>query len=1085
MNSIFTFFAKRHILAGLITVTILLLGLNSFRTLRRDQYPDMDMGRLLFTTTYPGAAPEDVELNVTNKIEDSLKLVTGIDRVVSTSTENVSWVDVFIDPDVKDMGKVKQNIRDAVGRITDFPAEVTESPEIDDITTALIPIIEVGLTADLPYGELREIARRFEKKLKEVPGVSYLYPYGYRAREVKVEVNPAALSNYQIPLRDIIMAIETRNIRQTGGTFESYTSEKNVVTLAQFKEPVEVGDVIIRSTFEGPQIRVKDLAIVSEDFEDAFTKTRIKGMEAISFLVFKKETADIIKTTDAVKKLIQEESAKGLFAAIGEPAVEPVATLSFFSRLKNLVTGEQPELAVSSSGPVRIVLANDASIYVRNRFQIVAVNAGIGLILVLIVLTVFLNLRTAFWVALGIPVATLGVFFLMPIFNIFLDSISLTSLILVMGIIVDDGIIISENISRHREMGKPPLEAAVHGVREVFFPVLTTVLTTFLAFAPMLFIKGVMGKFVSVIPLTVSLALFISLSEAVFALPAHLVKGMEKSQRRAVRRRRVVRDSSTQGVQRKAMRKWFEGLRQAYRRFCHGFLKYRYLLVVLFIALFAVAVLYAVKSMDFILFPSKGADRFQINVELPMGSSLEATALKLKEIEDVVQQLPEQELEAFLTRIGTAGWPPYGQAENYAMVMVALTPYSDRVRSADEIVEELRGKTDRLQGLAKIVYAVDTGGLPVGKPINLRVSGTDDKVRKQLVDELVSYLESIDGVKDIDRDDIRGKDQLEIKIKYSRLARFGLTAADVAQNVRIAFDGQVVTSLRDGDEDIDFRVKLTQTALKNEQFLLNLPIPNRQGRLIRLAEVASLVSGPGPNSYRHYDGERTTTVVADVDKEIVTPLTVTEAALENLDVEHNWPGMSIAVGGEAEETEEAVVSLAVTFIIAFIGIYFLLVLLFNSFSQPFLVMIAIPFGFVGVIIALVLHGEPLGFMAITGLIGLAGVVVNDSLVLVSHLNVLRRQKPEANIRELAAEGTADRLRAILLTTFTTVAALIPLAYGIGGYDLYMAPMALTLGWGLLLATPLTLILVPSLYMIREDIVRLFKRKKQENSHEAY
>jgi multidrug efflux pump subunit AcrB len=1078
MNSFFTFFAKRHILAGLLTVTILLLGFNSFRTLKRDQFPDMDLGRLLISTTYPGAAPEDVELNVTNKIEDSLKLVAGIERVVSTSTENISWVDIFIDPDVKDMATVKQKILDAVGKITDFPDEVTESPEIEDITTAAIPIIEVGLSAELPYSEIREIARRFEKKLKDVPGVSYLFPYGYRAREVKVEVDPVALSNYQIPLRDIILAIEARNIRQAGGTFESYTSEKNVVTLAQFKEPIEVGDVIVRSTFEGPQIRVKDLAIVRENFEDTFMKTRIKGMEAISFLVFKKETADIIKTTDAIKKLIKEESALGLLADTREPAVEPVAAPSFFVRLKNLVTGEQPELTVSPSGPVRVVLANDASIYVRNRFQIVTVNAGIGLVLVLVVLTIFLNLRTAFWVALGIPVATMGVFFLMPIFNIFLDSMSLTSLILVMGIIVDDGIIISENISRHREMGKSPLEAAVQGVREVFFPVLTTVLTTFLVFVPMLFIKGVMGKFVFVIPLTIILALFVSLSESVIALPAHLMKGMEKAQRRAEKRRGVVQDSSTQGVQRKAMRRWFDGLRQVYRRFCYGFLKFRYLLVILFIALFVVAVLYTVKSMDFILFPSKGADRFQINVELPMGSSLEATSTKLGEIEDIVQQLPAQELEAFLTRIGTAGWPPYGRAENYAMIMIALAPYSDRVRSADEIVEELRGKTDRLQGFAKIVYAIDAGGLPVGKPINLRISGTEDKVREQLVDELVAYLESIDGVKDIDRDDVRGKDQLEIKINYSRLARFGLTAADVAQNVRIAFDGQVVTSLRDGVEDVGFRVKLTKTALKNEQFLLDLPIPNRQGRLIRLGEVASLVSGPGPNSYRHYDGERTTTVVADVDKEIVAPLAVTESALKHFDVEQNWPGMSIAVGGEAAETEEAVVSLAVTFIVAFIGIYFLLVLLFNSFSQPILVMIAIPFGFVGVIVALAVHGEPLGFMAITGLIGLAGVVVNDSLVLVNHLNVLRTQKPDSNIRELVAEGTADRLRAILLTTFTTVAALIPLAYGIGGYDLYMAPMALTLGWGLLFATPLTLILIPCLYAIGGDLRRLLRKKEK-------
>ncbi|MFX0145583.1 MAG: efflux RND transporter permease subunit, partial [Candidatus Hodarchaeota archaeon] len=738
MNSIFSFFAKRHILAGLITVMILLLGINSFRTLRKDLYPHMDFGQMVIFTTYPGAAPEDVELNVTNKIEDSLKPVTGIDYVTSTSTENLSWVNVFIDPEVKDTDKVKQNIRDAVGRVTDFPVEVTETPEIVDITTAEIPIIEVGLASDLPYGELREIARHFENKLKEVPGVSYFEKYGYRAREVKVEVNPSALRRYQIPLREIILAIEARNIRQTGGTFESFTSEKNVVTLAQFKEPMEVGDVIVRSTFEGPQIRVKDLAIVREDFEDESIKTRMAGMEAISFLVFKKETADIIKTTNAIKKLIEEESGKGLMAGTREIAVEPAVVPSIFGRLKSFVTGEQPTSTVTRYGPVRFMLANDTSIHVRNRFQIVANNAVIGLVLVLLVLTIFLNLRTAFWVAMGIPVATLGVFFLMPFFDTFLDTLSLTSLILVLGIIVDDGIIISENISRHREMGKPPLKAAVDGIQEVFFPVLTTVLTTFLAFLPMFFMKGIMGKFVFVVPLTVSLALFISLLEAVVALPAHLVKGMDKSQRRVSKRLGVVQDSSAPGVQRQAVRKWFDGLRNAYRGFCYRFLKVRYLLVVLFFGLLVIAVMHAARNMEFILFPSEGADRVHINVELPMGASLEATSEKIMEIEDTVRQLPEQELESFLTRTGTAGWPPYGQAENYAIVMIALTPYSDRVRSADEIVEELRSKTDRLEGFEKIVYNIDTGGPPVGKPVNLRISGNDDSVRKQLVDELVA-----------------------------------------------------------------------------------------------------------------------------------------------------------------------------------------------------------------------------------------------------------------------------------------------------------------------------------------------------------
>ncbi len=344
-------------------------------------------------------------------------------------------------------------------------------------------------------------------------------------------------------------------------------------------------------------------------------------------------------------------------------------------------------------------------------------------------------------------------------------------------------------------------------------------------------------------------------------------------------------------------------------------------------------------------------------------------------------------------------------------------------------------------------------------------------------DEVITLLASIDGVKDINRDDIRGKDQLEINIDYSKLAGLGLTVAEVARNVRAAYDGELVTSMRDGAEELRFRVQLSREARRDERFLLDLPIPNQQGRLIRLRAAAALRTGPGLNAYRHYQGERATTITADVDTDVTTPLKATTEVLSKINLEKDWPGTEIIVGGEAGESRKAIVRLAVTFIIALLGIYFLLVLLFDSFTQPLLVIVAIPFGLTGVIIALVLHGEPLGFLAMTGVIGLVGVVVNDSLVLVSHINGLAKQKTGMGLRELVAQGTANRLRAILLTTLTTAAGVLPLAYGIGGYDLYMAPMALTLGYGLLFATPLTLVLVPSLYLIGSDIGRIIKRKR--------
>jgi multidrug efflux pump subunit AcrB len=1055
MKKIFEFFSRRHVLASLFTIAVLVLGVNSARTLKRDIIPEVDFGEMLITTVYPGASPEDVELNVTNKIEDELKGVTGIDRITSTSMENMSVINVTLDINVKDLEEVKTDIRDAVGRVTDFPEEVTESPMIEEFDTSQIEIIEVGLTGEMLYRELRELAKEFEKALKSVPGVARVEKYGYLAREIKVELLPRRLELYQVPMRDIIQAIEARNIRLTGGTFESYTSEKNVVTLAQFREPYEVGNVIVRTTFEGPVIRVKDLALIRDDFESPAVLSRMNGKEAISFLVYKTENADIIRTVNAIKKMIRDESRGP------EPAASGGFPLSAaFSNSIRLFHGKGDMVETYRYRGADVLFAQDQSRFVQNRFKIVLTNGVFGLLFVLITLSIFLNLRTAFWVAVGIPVSITGVFFLLPFFGRFLDTISLASLVLVIGIIVDDGIIISESIYYRRSVGDSPLEAAVNGTRNVFSPVVTTVLTTFLAFAPMLFLKGIFGKFVFVIPLTVSLALFISIGESAFALPAHLVRGMEKS---------------TKGAQRDATRKWFNSLRKFYRKFASAFLKFRYPIVVLFVGVFVASLWYARSNMEFILFPSTGSDTFFIDLEMPTGTSLEATSEKVREVEKLVEDLPKGELENYVTRIGTLQ-EQLGRAEHYAYLVVGLTPFSERVRDATVIVEDLREKINGIEGIEKLTFVVFRYGPPVGKPITLRIIGTDDEKRKELADTIVSYLGEVRGVKDIDRDDKQGKEQIEIKIDYTRLARLGLTVADIAQNVRIAYDGEVVTSIRDGDEDVDFRVQFTPEARRDVSFLRNLVIPNRQGRLIALKNVARLFIGPGPNAFRHFDGIRATTVTADVDQEVTTPLGVTIPLVREMNVRKNWPGMELSVGGEAEESMESIRNLAFTFIIAFVGIYFLLILLFNSFWQPFMVIAAIPFGIVGVIVALILHGEPLSFLAIIGTIGLAGVVVNDSLVLVDHLNELRKQYPERALRDVVALGTANRLRAIILTTLTTVAGVLPLAYGIGGTDYFISPMALALGYGLLFATPLTLVLIPCLYMIWNDIGGLFKKR---------
>jgi multidrug efflux pump subunit AcrB len=1021
MKPFFKFFAERHLLAILITLMIILLGYNTFRTIRRDMFPEVDFGEMFINTRYPGASPEDVELNVTNKIEEQLKEVTGVKTMTSVSMENISFIDVIIDPNAKDQEKVKTEIRDAVGRVTDLPEEVTEAPLVTELKTTIFPVIEVGVAGDLPYAELREIAKGLEKNLVNVSGVSSVTKLGYQAREIKIEVSPDAMRKYQIPLGEIIAAVQARNIRSTGGSFESYTSEKNLVTLAQFEDPLEVREVIVRSTFEGPLILVKDLAVVKDDFEDPRVLSRMNGQAAISFLVNKKETADAIRTVDAVKELLRSESQR------------------------------LPE-------GVDILLTDDFSRYVRNRFSVVQNNGLIGLALVLIVLGVFLNFRVALWVAMGIPVALLGVIFLLPLFGAYLDSIALAAMIMVIGIIVDDAIIIAENIQKHRERGEPPLKSAVEGITEVYGPVLTTILTTFIAFAPLFLMTGILGKFVFVIPLVISLALFVSLIEATVALPSHLIMGLPG-----------------EGCQpgKAGSRGWFLRLQEPFRRFIFKILRLRYILVFLAVVTLGVSLWYAGNYMKFSLFPSQMAEEFYIFIDLPTGSSLQATSEKVEEIEALVMGLPQGELESFSTRIGEKeGWYQVGENENWAVVSVNLTPFSERDRNADQIVEELRAKTDELPGYDEIVYYIEAGGPPVGRAITLRVVGADDALRTALADSVVAYMAFFGGIKDIERDDKLGKEQVEIKINYDKLSRLGLTVADIAQNVRIAYDGQTVTSVRYGDEDVDFRILLQEKVRTGTKYLSDLPIPNQRGRLIPLKEVAWFQTGPGPSNYYHFDGDRAITITADIVKDQTTSLEATQAILSHFQLDSDWPGMRFEVGGEAEETQESMASLARAFILAIIGIYFILILLFNKLTQPLMVMTAIPFGIAGVIFAFALHGESLGFVAIMGIIGLGGVVVNDSLVLVNHINRLHRQNPDESIKRIVSQGSADRLRAVVLTTLTTVGGVLPLAYGFGGTDAYMAPMCLALAYGLLFATPITLILVPSLYVIRYDIGRV-------------
>jgi multidrug efflux pump subunit AcrB len=1027
MSRLFEFFIKRHLLANALTIMIILGGIYVALTINREEMPNTDTGTVLIKTTYPSASPEDVELNITNKIEDSLMDVLGIKSIISSSFENFSSINIVIAEEA-DEDETFREIQENIVSISDFPKDAG-IPKVIQKNPALRSILEVGLTSPtLNYSELRSYASQFEKKLLEVPGVASISKSGYRNREVRIEVSPDKMVQFNVSMDDILQSIDSYNIRIAGGSLESYTSQKNVVTLAKFRDPMEVGEVILKTFSNGSVIKVKDVSLILDDFEEETLITKINGVTTISFNVVKHPNADIIRTVDEIKKFISKEKE---------------------------VTNDS----------IQYLLSNDSSIGVFDKFEIVKNNGLMGLLLVLLVLAIFLNIRSAFWVSMGIPLSLLGVLLIFQVFNIDLDSLTMAAMVLVLGIIVDDAIVITENIFRHREKGASPLEAAVNGLKEVALPVFTTVATTALAFLPMFFINGKMGKFVVVIPLTVTIAMSVSIFESYFILPAHLMPGLKG------------KNGSRFG------RNWFQPIRNNFEKALNKLLQLRYVWVFLALVILVITISYA-SSFKFVLF-KKGKNTESINatIEMPIGTSLDATAKSVEKVEMIIDSLPENEINSYITTIGSGGFRT-SLGPHLANIRINLEPGSKLTRSVQEISLEIRNKISAINDISIFSLGTKRKGPNTGEPIEVMIKGSDDILRNKLTEDVISFLNQFEGVTDIARDDKSGKEEIQIKLKNLSLARNGLTAKDVAQTIRTAYEGQVATSTRYGEEEVSFRVILKKQYRKDITYLKQLKIKNKNGKFINLEEVADFDVESGLYAWFHDGGERTFTITGSIAEDQITPLEIMDALRKRFsNTVKEYPGIRLDIGGEAQQSQEAITEILISFGFAALGIYFLLMLLFNSVSQPLIVILTIPFGIVGAILVFGLHGiTQISFFAGIGFVGLGGVVVNDALVMVDHLNHLKQKTIKGtNLTKLIATGAADRLRPVTLTTITTVFGLLPLTYGIGGEDTMMGPMAMALGYGLLFATPIILILLPCLYMIREDINSLFSRISNKNT----
>lgn len=1003
MHNFIAYFAERSFLARVITIMVLAIGIGSLGILKLQELPDVAFPEAEIITQYPGASAQDIELNITNKIEKELRSVQGIVQFTSNSVNGQSLITLELEEN-GDLAKIVREIQQAVDSVSDLPKDISAPPLVRQESTSSFQILTFGITTAGDYAELQAYSRDFEKQLRSLPGVGSVSMAGFREREFWIEVNPNKVRRYQLTFDDVITAINNRNLSLSGGLVRSNklaekASEQRIVTLTQIATTTELAQTVIKVLPSGALVRLGDVAQVTDNFEKATELGLINGQPAILFEVSKSASADIRATIANVQALFAKEEARlqGRFAF-----------------------------------PIALNLGEDMD----DKFSIVSTNGGIGLILVLLILSLVLKRQVAFWVSVSIPFCVLGVMAILPALGMNLDSITLAALLLVIGIIVDDSVIIAESIYQEKEQGSAAINAAVNGTVKVIKPILASLTTTALVFIPMFFIPGVLGLAIAVIPLTVIAALLFSLAECTLTLPAHLADSLAKLDKKAQHSSAAQQDK-------------FQVVIQAYQRLLTRCINWKRSVVLLSIAVFACSLL-LLGQLKIDLFPSGSAKYIEVYTEVNPGTPLADIRHHHQALESAIELLPENELVSYeLT---------YGAPTTTGRII--LTNAEQRERSADEVANDLNAQLVDIGNIKLVKFTVDAGGPPPGEPVEIRVIGQDLDDRNATVTRLMQWMRDRDGLDKVTNSEALKDPQLQIMPQYEWLARYGLTVNDLATTLRIAFDGDSVTTTWLGDEEVNLRVLLDSEHRSLEK-LVNTNIYTSTGEQVPLKRLAEVKSVQAPREIQHFNGDRQVLVTAQITDEELEPGAIAEEISQALAAEIP-SNIRIEVGGEAEETEETLGGIAVAFPASMLAIYFVLAVMFSSLLQPLLVMAVIPFAVMAAMFALFIHMQPLSLFALIGCLGMAGVVVNNALVLISRINELRQSGMLAT--EAVLTASSSRLRPILLTSITTVVGLVPLAYGFGGSDVYMGPMSLTLGYGLLFSLPVVLIVIPCLYL---------------------
>ncbi len=1030
-------FATNHVAANLLMFFIITAGLLAVFTAKMEVFPELSLDRINVIVPYRGASPADVEEGVCLRVEEAIAGVDGIKRITSTAGEGAASILIEVE-EYTDVKEVLDDIKAQIDTITTFPQE-TEKPIITELKVRH-KVISIVICGDVTEKTLRKMAEQIRNDLTTMDNISQVSIGGVRPYEISIEVSEENLRRYNLSFEKVSKAVRDSSLDIPAGSLKTTGGEILVRTKGQKYYGPEFEKIIVLTRNDGTKVRLSDIATVRDGFEDIDLYAKFDGKRAAFVQVSRIGEQDVLDVANTVKKYIEDKK-------------------------KYLPEG------------ISIALWEDDSERLKSRMNLLKRNAGIGLVLVFLCLTLFLNLRLAFWTAVGIPISFLGAFWLIPLFDVSINMMSLFAFIMSLGLVVDDAIVVGENIFTYRQAGMDRTEAAIKGVKEMCMPVVLAVLTTMFAFLPLAYTTGIMGKFLRVLPIVVISVLLVSLIEALLILPAHL------SSDRFFKKGIVVRFTDRINSWTGKWLSWF--VNGPFARFVMRAVKWRYVTLSVGVAIFIVTISFIAGGyIKFVFFDAVEADNMIATLTMPQGTPVEQTSEITERIEkaalQVIDEFGSEGKPSLMKHISTTvgaqpaaarGGPGSSDltsiaASHLAEVNVELLSGEERYASSKAMKNRWREIVGEIPGVSSLKFTSEI--MSAGDAINVELSHENFDSLLAASENLKSLLRQYSGVSDITDSFEPGKTEMKLALKDTGRT-LGLTLSDLAKQVRQGFYGDEAQRIQRGRDDIRVMVRYPEAERKSLADVENMRIRLSDGTEIPFRTVAEVEYGRGYATIRRVDRRRVISVSADVDEAVASAGKINK----ELDTKvlpglmHKYPGLQYRFAGRQRERNESLGSLKANFLIAMLAIYGLLAVQFRSYSQPAIVMSAIPFGIVGATIGHLIMGFNLSILSMFGIVALSGVVVNDSLIMIDLINRERRSGIE--LAQVLRDCATRRFRPIMLTTLTTFCGLLPIITEKSMQAQFLVPMAISLAFGVLFATCITLLLVPSLYMVLEDI----------------